>query len=114
MYAIVRTVIAICAAAAFVGGVVLLIVGGTAAPYGFWPLVAGGVGLIAVVLERQRYRSDAADRGHEPAGPGGGEPAPLPASFRPTEERFVDPTSGRVMRVFVDDRSGERRYRAEA
>jgi hypothetical protein len=114
VYAVVRSVIAVCAAAAFLAGILLLLAGGSAAPYGIWPLVAGGVGLIAVVLERQRYRSEASDRGHEPTGPGGGEPAPLPTSFRPTEERFVDPTSGRVMRVFVDDRSGERRYRAEA
>jgi hypothetical protein len=77
-------------------------------------LIAGGAGLIAIVLERHRYRSEAAERANEPAGPGGGEPAALPPQYKPTEERFVDPTSGRVMRVFLDPRTGERRYRAEA
>jgi len=109
-----RVVIAIVGAVLFLGGVALLILGGDAAAAGISPLLIGGVALIAVVLERQRYRSAAADPSHSPAGPGGGEPNGVPAGFRPTEERFVDPTSGRVMRVFVDERSGERRYRAEA
>jgi hypothetical protein len=38
---------------------------------------------------------------------------PLPAGFQATEERFVDPTTNQPMRVFVDPRTGERRYRAE-
>jgi len=33
--------------------------------------------------------------------------------FLPTTEIFVDPTSRRLMRVYVDPRTGERRYRAE-
>jgi hypothetical protein len=33
--------------------------------------------------------------------------------FRPTDERFVDPTTGHRMRVYVDPRTGERRYLAE-
>jgi hypothetical protein len=32
----------------------------------------------------------------------------------PTTELFVDPTSHRLMRVYVDSRTGERRYKAEA
>ncbi len=48
-------------------------------------------------------------------GPGDGEPpdATLEPRFRPTDEVFMDPTSGRKMRVWLDPRSGERRYRAE-
>lgn len=114
MFDVVRGLIAAGAVALFALGLFLLFVGGGVAAAGVWPLIAGGVLLIAVVLERQRYRSEAADRANEPPGPGGGEPAPLPLQFRATDERFVDPTSGRVMRVFLDERTGERRYRADA
>jgi hypothetical protein len=77
-------------------------------------LVFGAVAVL-VVLERQRYRSAAAERGGPPPGPGGGEEPDgrLEARFRPTDERFVDPPSGRRMRVWVDPASGERRYVAE-
>ena len=86
------------------------------------PLVgiyAVGLGLaliVAALIERVRYRSDVAEREAAPIGPGGGEPmdALLEARFRPTDEVFIDPTSGRKMRVWLDPRSGERRYRAEA
>ena len=37
----------------------------------------------------------------------------LEPRFRPTDEVFIDPTSGRKMRVWLDPRSGERRYRAD-
>ena len=33
--------------------------------------------------------------------------------FRPTDETFVDPTTGHQMRVHADPRTGERRYVAE-
>ena len=94
-------------------GLLLISGGGEAALAGVWPMIIGGGLLIAVILERQRYRSQAAEPGGDRAGPGGGEPDPLPAQFERTEERFVDPTTHRVMRVFVDPRSGERRYLAE-
>ena len=79
-------------------------------------VVMGGVPVVAVALERQRYRSSAAELGGATAGPGGGETADaaVEARFRPTAEVFLDPTSGRRMRVLVDPASGERRYVAEA
>jgi hypothetical protein len=82
---------------------------------GVWLVVAGLVLIIAAIIERFRYRSEVADRSGLPVGPGGGEPtdAPLEARFQRTDEVFVDPTSERRMRVWVDQRSGERRYRAE-
>ena len=60
-------------------------------------------------------RSVAAEVGPQPPGPGGGEPLdqPLEPRFSPTTERFVDPTTGVSMRVWVDATSGERRYRAD-
>jgi hypothetical protein len=79
-------------------------------------VVMGGVLVAAVALERQRYRSSAAELTNAVPGPGGGESAdaPVDARFRPTAEVFVDPTSGRRMRVLADPATGERRYVAEA
>ena len=78
-------------------------------------LVAMGAFLVIVVLiERQRYRSESAERSNATPGPGGGEPAgALESRFRLTAEVFIDPTSGHRMRVVVDPASGERRYVAE-
>ncbi|HEV7810453.1 MAG TPA: hypothetical protein VGO64_07630 [Candidatus Limnocylindrales bacterium] len=98
---------------------VLMLVGGLiAAPFaglsGIWATVVGAAILIALAVERNRYRSDASDRSFEAVGPGGGEPSgTLDPRFRPTPETFVDPTTGRRMRVHVDSRAGERRYVAE-
>jgi hypothetical protein len=81
---------------------------------GLWITAFGAVVIIAVAIERQRYRSEAADRGFEPHGPGGGEPpGTLEPRFRPTDELFVDPTTSHLMRVHIDPRTGERRYVAE-
>jgi hypothetical protein len=75
-----------------------------------------GVGLLAALLfERMRYQSEDADRvALTPASPGG-DPSgtPLEPRFRRTDEVFIDPTSGRVMRVFADPATGDRRYRPE-
>jgi hypothetical protein len=75
-----------------------------------------GAGLIGVLaFERMRYHS-AAEEPPPPAVSPGGDPTgeALEPRFRPTPEVFVDPTSGRAMRVFIDPQSGERRYRVEA
>ena len=97
------------------GGLAAIAVGGWAGLMGLWSVVGGLVIVAAVLLERRRYRSVAAEVGPEPPGPGGGEPLdqPLEPRFSPTTERFVDPTTGLAMRVYVDAASGERRYRAE-
>jgi hypothetical protein len=111
------------AAVAVIGGLMLLaglaIVGIGGPGTLFAGLMIGGSGaavLIGVALERSRYRSATAERRGDPPGPGGGEPAdaPLDPRFRPTPEVFIDPTSGRRMRVLADPRTGERRYVAEA
>lgn len=79
-------------------------------------VISGAVPVVAVALERQRYRSVSAERGSGAAGPGGGETrdTTVESRFLPTAEVFVDPTSGHRMRVLVDPASGERRYVAEA
>jgi hypothetical protein len=71
--------------------------------------------VVAVAIERSRYRSDAAEKSNAAPGPGGGEPTDgrLDPRFRVTSEVFIDPTSGHRMRVLVDPASGERRYVAE-
>ena len=75
----------------------------------------GVVGLGVVAGERMRYRADREERPSSRAGsPGGLDPGErLDPRFRPTSEVFVDPTTGRRMRVLADPSTGERRYRAE-
>jgi hypothetical protein len=87
--------------------------GGTAALAGAG-LIVIGLGLI-FAGERRRYRSESSERFVLPIGPGGGEPPRdrLENRFQRTDERFVDPTSGHTMRVWLDRTSGERRYLAE-
>ena len=77
-------------------------------------LFMGVVGLVAVLFERVRYRSDAAERATR-RGPdlGGAESEPPGDPFEPTGEEFLDPTTRRRTRVYVDPSTGERRYHAE-
>ena len=80
---------------------------------GLFLFIPGAILLAAVVLERTRYRSLHAEVTGEGHGPGGGEPGAPGPRFRPTDERFVDPTTGVPMRVWLDTATGERRYVAE-
>jgi hypothetical protein len=59
------------------------------------PAILGVVVLVGVAFERWRYKPLIAS-----AGPG----------FHPTEERFIDPESGRAVQVYVHAETGERRY----
>ena len=109
-----RVVLGVVGMLMVVAGLSAVGLGGSLAGSGLWLTVIGVVILLAVVLERQRYRSEDADRAFDPIGPGGGEPpGSIEPRFRPTDERFVDPTTGHRMRVYVDPRTGERRYLAE-
>ena len=103
-------------------GAVLAIVGlvevadGAAGPIpGVWFVVGGLVLMVAAIVERFRYRSETAERAGLPVGPGGGEPTgeSLETRFLRTDEVFIDPTSERRMRVWLDEGTGERRYRAD-
>jgi hypothetical protein len=106
-------------AMAFVFGGVLILGGFAGASAGgdvgggAWAIFAGAALIVAAVLQRSRYRSVAAEVNHAEAGAGGGEDGYLEPRFLPTTEVFADPTSQRLMRVFFDPRTGERRYRAE-
>src|SRR5689334_4764890 len=108
-----RTIVLVIAALMIVGGFAAIAAGGPAmGVFGFWNVAIGLVLLVAVFLERRRYRSEHGDRLGEPPGVGGGEPhgTVLEARFQPTEETFQDPTSGHQMRVWLDAATGERRY----
>ncbi|MGA2513117.1 MAG: hypothetical protein ABSG37_05815 [Candidatus Limnocylindrales bacterium] len=101
------------AALLFLGGLAVVSPGGSSVITGVLAIaIAAGI-MVAAVLQRSRYRSDAAERTDAAPGPGGGEIGSMDPRFVPTKEIFTDPTSGRMMRVFVDTRTGERRYRAE-
>jgi hypothetical protein len=109
-----RLVLGVLGSLIALGGLAAVAMGGSAAAGGLWAVILGVVMVLAVVLERHRYRSEEADRAFDPVGPGGGEPAgAIEARFRPTNETFVDPTTGHRMRVHADPRTGERRYVAE-
>ena len=80
---------------------------------GFWLIVGGIVLIVGVIIERSRYRSQAAELTKAPPGPGGGETAQPEPRFQRTEEVFMDPTTNLRMRVFHDPQTGERRYVTE-
>ena len=107
MAAVVRIAVGVVGALLVIGGVVGIAAGSWA---GAWAIVAGAIAIAAVVLERSRYRSEAAEASAADPGPGGGEPAVPSAPFAPTDERFVDPTTGRRLRVYLNTATGERRY----
>ena len=107
----VRVVVGVLGVALMVGGLIGITTGYWAES--LWAIVAGGAVVLGVVLERSRYRSEAAERSDAAPGPGGGEPSVPGAPFRPTDEVFVDPTSGHRLRVYLNPATGERRYHAE-
>ncbi len=109
----VRLIVLVLAALFFLGSLAMIASGGAAAPVGLmWALISGGV-IVVAVMERTRYRSEHAEKQNDDPGPGGGERGPLEPRFRATPEVFRDPTTGRLMRVYIDPRTGERRYLAE-
>jgi len=115
---VLRAFVLVVAIALFLAGV-LTVVGAAGDPdllgSGIWFAFIFGAVAVLIVLERQRYRSASAERAGLQPGPGGGEDAdrPLEPRFTATAEVFIDPSSGRRMRVWVDRVTGERCYRAE-
>ena len=97
----------------FLGGVAEISLGGPDMVPGVWAVAIATAIMVAAVIQRSGYRSEAAERSHATPGPGGGETGPMDPRFAPTNEVFFDPSSGLAMRVYEDWRSGERRYRAE-
>jgi hypothetical protein len=112
---VVRLVLGLIGAAMLLGGIGLVLSGAPGVFVGaLWLIPSGVVLLIVAVIEVNRYRSQAAERGGSTAtGPGGGETGPIEPRFQRTDEVFVDPTTGVTMRVHSDPASGERRYIAD-
>ena len=108
-----RLIIGAASIVALLVGLLLVASGLAAGVSGLWLMLLGAVGLIGIAFERMRYRSEAAERSGEPAGAAGADDGPLDPRFRPTDERFVDPTTRQQLRVWVDPGSGERRYRPD-
>ena len=106
-----RFAVGVLGALMILGGLVAVAIG--AWPGGMWSILIGGLAIGAVLVERSRYRSAAAEHGAGAPGPGGGEPMMPVAPFRPTDEIFVDPTSGHRLRVYLNPATGERRYFTE-
>jgi len=98
----------------FLGGLVAIAAGGPVALSGIWAVLFGSAVMVATLMQRGRYRSEAAERSHSDPGPGGGESGVIEPRFMTSTEVFTDPTTGHVMRVFMDPRTGERLYRAES
>lgn len=80
-------------------GLALCVLGALGDPR-LWPMVLGfGCLAAALVFERSRYQE---------------RMKPVPReSLRPTDERFIDPESGRAVRVWLDP-AGKRLYLDEA
>lgn len=95
------------------GGLVALSPGANGDASGIFAILLGGGAMVVAIMQRNRYRSDVAEKAGLSPGPGGGESDWLEPRFRPTSELFTDPESGRVMRVWLDRATGQRRYRAE-
>ncbi len=112
---VIRTLLGVIGALLLIGGLALAFTGGGALILpAFWMIASGAVLVIVAVIEITRYRSEAAEGAHYQPGPGGGETVAPEPRFKRTDEVFVDPTSGRQMRVFADSNTGERRYVAES
>jgi hypothetical protein len=79
-------------------GLVLLASGGLMTWPGIQLIVIGAIGVVIALFERLRY---------------GPQPRSADGELRPTDERFIDPTTGQRTRVWIDPKSGERTYRAE-
>lgn len=93
----------------------IVLPGGAGSVAGLYAVLGGLALMVGALIERIRYRSEAADRDGTPAGKAGGEPVntTIEPRFRRTDEVFVDPTTQQRMRVWLDPSTGERRYRTE-
>src|SRR6187402_42424 len=95
-----RVVIGIGSIVALAVGLALVFDGGISTWSGIWLIGLGAAGLIGIAFERFRYRSAAAERSGEAGGPSGADAGPPDPRFRPTDERFEDPTTAERLRVW--------------
>ena len=91
--AVLRGIAVVVAALCFAGAGVAVVAG--VAFLALQPLALGVLIVVGVLFERWRYKPSVQAAG---------------ADFVATEERFIDADTGRPVRVWVDPKSGERRY----
>lgn len=94
-----RLVIGAVGAAMLAIGLVLLASGGALGWSGIQLVILGALGVGIALFERLRYWP--------------GREGPHRPELRPTEERFIDPSTGERTRVWIDPASGERSYRPD-
>ena len=80
---------------ALCAGVLFLLIGGPIPP-GIWLLVLGLILTLGIAYERVRYKA------HARRAPGPG--------WQKTEERFIDPETGKPITVYFRPTDGERMY----
>jgi membrane protein implicated in regulation of membrane protease activity len=80
-----------------VAAVVFLILGVVVHPYFYLQALGSAVVLVAAIFEARRYRARVSS-------------ASSTAGWQDTDEKFVDPTTGRLMRVRYNPATGERDY----
>ncbi len=93
-----RVVVGIAGAILLAIGLALLAAGGLAVWPGIQLVLVGVIGLVVAFFERLRYGTSRDEAASE---------------LRPTDERFIDPTTGQRTRVWIDPASGERTYRPD-
>jgi hypothetical protein len=113
MFAILRIAVGVCSILFLLIGLFLVAGGGAPIVSGLWLLLLGGVGLVVVAFETRRYRSEAAELLGNRVDGAGVDEGPADPHFRPTDERFIDPTTRKPVRVWMDPATGERRYRLD-
>ncbi len=113
MFGALRIAVAAISALLMLAGLFAVVGGGPPALTGIWLLLLGGAGLLAVAFERTRYRSETAELTGDPGAAAGVDTEPPDPRFVATDERFIDPTTRRRLRVWIDPASGERRYRPD-
>ena len=84
---------------AILGGAVCLAAVADSAPLALWMIAAGLILLIGTLYEKVIYKP------LEPAAPGAG--------WERTGERFIDDKTGRPVTVYIEPRTGERKYVSE-
>jgi len=87
------------AALMIVGGVVCTAAVAGGAPPGLWLIAGGLILLLGTLYERTIYKPL--------------EKSPPGAGWERTGERFIDDKTGKPVTVYIDPRTGERKYVAE-
>lgn len=99
MIHVVRLLVAVAASLLLISGLAAMAAGFRIE--GLYVSALGVAGLVVVLLERQRY------------GTADDERRPNAERHRPTEEVFMDPSTGQRTRVWIDPGTGERSYRPD-